>query len=164
MYLLHLQRWRLTSCDENKIVTLLCFLFQDRIKKAECFSDYPPCPIPFNRISNLFARHDTKAVSTATAWSHITDEPVGHYRFTLLEQKIEITVAFDDNIPFLQIRHRLSHPKLVAELFSALCTAASENLTAVLCSHSLHKAMLLLSLALLRLICSFHFLKPPFGL
>ena len=46
--------------------------------------------------------------------------------------------------------------KSVGQLFSALCAAASENLTAVLGSHSLHKAVLMLSLKLLGLVSSFH--------
>lgn len=50
----------------------------------------------------------------------------------------------------------------VGQLFSALCAAASENLTAVLGSHSLHKAVLVLSLKLLGLISSFHLVDPPF--
>ena len=45
---------------------------------------------------------------------------------------------------------------LVAESCSALCSSASENLSAVSSSHSLHETMNLLPLKLLRLICSFH--------
>ena len=50
----------------------------------------------------------------------------------------------------------------VGQLFSALCAAACENLAAVLGSHSLHKAVLVLSLQLLGLISSFHLVDPPF--
>lgn len=52
--------------------------------------------------------------------------------------------------------------KSIGQLFSALCTAACENLATVLGSHSLHKSVLALSLKLLRLVSSFHFQKPPF--
>ena len=43
-----------------------------------------------------------------------------------------------------------------AELCSALCSAASENLAAVRGLHSLAEAVLLLALALLRLISTKH--------
>lgn len=45
--------------------------------------------------------------------------------------------------------------------FSALSAAACENLSAVLGSHSLHKAVLVLSLELLGLVSSFHLSFPP---
>ena len=45
---------------------------------------------------------------------------------------------------------------LVCEHFSALCSSASEHLTAVSCGHSFHKAVLFFSVELLRLVCSFH--------
>ena len=50
------------------------------------------------------------------------------------------------------------HPAgaLIAELCSALCTAASKYLAAVLGGHSLAEAVLLGALALLRLVCSKH--------
>ena len=46
----------------------------------------------------------------------------------------------------------------MAQLSSALCASSLENLSAVLGSHSLSEAVLHLSLTLLRLICSFHFI------
>ena len=45
---------------------------------------------------------------------------------------------------------------LVGQTCSTLCSSASENLTAVLCSHSLSEAVLLLSLKLLWLVCLLH--------
>ena len=53
---------------------------------------------------------------------------------------------------------------LVCEHFSALCSSACEYLAAVLCGHSLHKAVLFFSVELLRLICSFHCFSPPLSI
>lgn len=50
---------------------------------------------------------------------------------------------------------------LVCEHFSALCSSACKYLAAVLCGHSLHKAVLFFSVELLRLVCSFHCFSPP---
>ena len=49
----------------------------------------------------------------------------------------------------------------VRKSFSALCSAASQNLASVTVRHSLSEAVLLLSVKLLRLICSQH-TKPSF--
>lgn len=49
-----------------------------------------------------------------------------------------------------------SNLKSVCELLSALCTATSENLAAVLCCHSLTETVFHLSVALLGLVSSFH--------
>lgn len=45
---------------------------------------------------------------------------------------------------------------LICQLLSALSSAASEHLAAVGSCHALHKAMLLFTVQLFRLICSFH--------
>ena len=52
-------------------------------------------------------------------------------------------------------------PKLVGQSLSALSTSSLENLATVRGLHSLSEAMLLLSLALLRLVSSGHFGIPP---
>ena len=46
--------------------------------------------------------------------------------------------------------------QLISELLSALSASASENLAAVLCSHSLTETVLHLSVTFLGLISSFH--------
>ena len=48
---------------------------------------------------------------------------------------------------------------LVCELLSALCSAAGKYLASVGGCHSLHKAVFLLAMELLRLVSSFH-LEP----
>ena len=53
------------------------------------------------------------------------------------------------------------HPKLVGQSLSALGTSSLENVATVRGLHSLSEAMLLLSLALLRLVSSEHFGLPP---
>ena len=50
---------------------------------------------------------------------------------------------------------------LVRQSLSALCTSSLEYVSAVCGLHSLSEAMLLLSLALLRLVSSEHFGLPP---
>ena len=62
---------------------------------------------------------------------------------------------------YLFLKSDINAIRSVGQLFSALCAAASENLTAVLGSHSLHEAVLVLSLELLGLISSFHSDIPP---
>ena len=52
-------------------------------------------------------------------------------------------------------------PKLVGQSLSALGTSSLENVATVRGLHSLSEAMLLLSLALLRLVSSEHFGIPP---
>lgn len=54
-----------------------------------------------------------------------------------------------------------SRSKLVGQSLSALCTSSLENVATVRGLHSLSEAMLLLSLALLRLVSSEHFGIPP---
>ena len=51
--------------------------------------------------------------------------------------------------------------KSVGQSLSALCTSSLENVATVRGLHSLSEAMLLLSLALLRLVSSEHFGIPP---
>ena len=46
--------------------------------------------------------------------------------------------------------------KSISQSFSALCAAACEHFSAILGCHSLHKAVLVLSLKLLGLVSSFH--------
>ena len=60
---------------------------------------------------------------------------------------------YDDKIYVLKIWRCY---QLVSELLSALSASASENLAAVLCSHSLTETMFHLSVAFLGLISSFH--------
>ena len=47
-------------------------------------------------------------------------------------------------------------PRLIGELSSSLCASSLKNLSTVSGSHSLSEAVLLVSLSLLRLICSLH--------
>ena len=52
--------------------------------------------------------------------------------------------------------------QLIGELSSALGASSLKNLSTVSGSHSFSKAMFLFSLSLLRLVCSFHGLAPPY--
>ena len=69
-------------------------------------------------------------------------------------------VSYRPIIPRVFRNHGID-PKLVGQSLSALSTSSLENVATIRGLHSLSEAMLLLSLALLRLVSSEHFGIPP---
>ena len=85
----------LTSCNENKILSLLRELTEVVVENSESLSDNSYCAVSYNRITDFLTSNDTASVTTALILPEIADESVIYAGFAFFEQESELAVVLD---------------------------------------------------------------------
>ena len=95
----------LAPCDKDEIVTLLCFLFQNRLEKAEGFPYYPPWAISFDRVPDFLPGNNTETVAPPAPFPDIADKGKCDDTLPSFKEEAEIAVVFDHNVLLFEFRH-----------------------------------------------------------
>lgn len=124
---------------------------QLRLYPSERLADNPSCAASFHCAADFFGGDDAKTVDPPFRRLKIAYEGAVYNACTLFKKIAEFSVFFYAYI-FFGIVH-----SLVRKSCSALIASASDYLSSVGGRHSFSEAVFHFSLALLRLISSFHF-------